>query len=166
VDRLAPVEPVDAAPLHAHDVLPRRRVQEAGAALFAEVAGSGSVCGYKRGGGRVGGERTSKAYALKPWVSFTCYTLHQPTSCQLLCPHKNSRITAQQLRLRELEARKDGGRAERGARLPPTLETVADVEGQRLLQWSLERHGAALASGFHLVLCVGDATTSCCVGLG
>lgn len=61
----------------------------------------------------------------------------------------NSRIDAQEIVLRQLEAREDGARAKGGARLSTARGAVADVEGQRLGEGRLEDDAAALTPGFH-----------------
>lgn len=61
------------------------------------------------------------------------------------------RVAAQQLRIRQLEAGKDGRRAKGRARLAATVGAVADVQGERLRERRLEADGATLALRVHLV---------------
>lgn len=62
----------------------------------------------------------------------------------------HSRIAAQQVPSRNLEARKDGRRAKRRARLALARLAVAYIQREGLGQRRGEGDGAALAPGLHL----------------
>lgn len=66
----------------------------------------------------------------------------------------DSRITAQQISIGELEPWKDGRGAKGRARLAATLCAVADVECQGLLDGCLEGDGPALASDIHCAVLI------------